>query len=86
MKLTRVQFIGLFLFVVSTLGGLIGTFYGIYSSLAGLDAAESAGIGAVGDGIQNALISSAAGFIGSILGILLLVIGTIKRSKSTSNQ
>jgi biopolymer transport protein ExbB/TolQ len=53
--------------------GLIGTPVGIYMSFDALDANESAGIGAVGDGIGFALISN----IVSIIGSLLLIVGVV---------
>jgi biopolymer transport protein ExbB/TolQ len=53
--------------------GLVGTPAGIYMSFDSLRANESAGIGAVGDGLGLALIGS----IVSIIGLLLLIAGAI---------
>ena len=51
--------------------GLLGTAGGMYESFDSLKTNESAGIGAVGGGIELALI----GAIGSIIGLLLFIAG-----------
>lgn len=53
--------------------GPIGIVGGIYKSFASLKTNESAGIGAVGGGIELALVSA----ILSVVGLLLLVAGII---------
>lgn len=69
------------MFLVFTFVGLFGAFFGIYASFAALEVAENAGIGAVGDGISNAFISTAVGLVGSIAGVVIFVIGTIRRKR-----
>jgi len=66
--------------------GPIGIVGGIYRSFASLKTNELAGIGAVGGGIELALISA----ILSVVGLLLLVAGIIvvvvNKSRSTDNH
>ena len=53
---------------------IIGVVGGIFGSFEALKSSESAGIGAVGDGIQFALVSNILFFVG----ILVLLFGCIK--------
>ena len=69
---------GMAIFVVSTLGAIIGIGWGISSSFEALKTNESAGIGAVGGGIYTALIFNILFLITGLVGIALLVIGCIK--------
>jgi hypothetical protein len=66
--------------------GPIGVAGGIYKSFASLKTNELAGIGAVGGGIELALVSA----ILSVIGLLLLVAGMIafvvNKSRSTDNH
>ena len=78
-KLRGVQKIGIVVLVLSFLIGMIGTVWSIYSSFSALESAENAGIGPVRDQIANALLYSAAGVVGCIVGALMIVFG---RSKS----
>ena len=65
-------------FIVSILGAIIGVGWGISSSFNALKTNESAGIGAVGDGIYTALIFNILFIITGLIGIIVLVIGCIK--------
>jgi hypothetical protein len=56
----------------------IGVIWGIYRSFAALKFNESAGIGAVGNGLWFALVGSIAFFIG----LALLIIGVVKFMRS----
>lgn len=56
------------------LSGVIGCALGIYSTFQAMKFNENAGIGAIGTGIQFALISS----IFALVGFILLIIGWIK--------
>lgn len=81
MKINRRQLAGIVLFAGFSFIGFFGAFFGVYSSFAALEGAESAGIGAVGDGIRNALVSTVIGLAGSIVGVVLFVVGTVKRDR-----
>ena len=62
--------------------GILGIVGGIFESLQEIHINESAGIGAVGAGLQFALIGSVAGIMGGLLiaaGLILLLIS--RRSK-----
>jgi len=83
--ITKLQLIGVLLFVIFILGGIIGTFYGIYSSFGALDSAEHGGIGPVGDGLRTAIIFAIVAIVGSVIGIILFVVGTINRRKAPSS-
>ena len=68
--------------IVVFLFGLFGIAGGLIISFGQLHSNESAGIGAVGGGIEFALLGSIAGFIGTILivtGVILLLVS--KRSE-----
>jgi biopolymer transport protein ExbB/TolQ len=69
---------GLSVFLVSTLVGLLRTIWNIYGSFDALETAESAGIKDVGTGIENALCSTIFGLLGSMVGIVLILIGVFK--------
>ena len=62
--------------------GILGIVGGIFESFQSIHINESAGIGAVGAGLQFALIGSVAGIMGGLLiaaGLILLLIS--RRSK-----
>ena len=69
---------GIAILVISLFGAMVGFYWGISSSFAALKMNESAGIGAVGDGIQTALIFNILFLFTSLVGMILLVIGGIK--------
>lgn len=73
--LTKLQMAGLFVTIGSLLIGFGGMVWSIYGSFTALATAENSGIGPVGDSIQNALIFTILGIIGSIAGILMLIFG-----------
>lgn len=66
------------IFILSAFFGLSGTVWNIYGSFDALKSAESAGIGSVSSGIQNALFSTIFGLIGSAAGIILILVGGFK--------
>ncbi len=76
---------GIAIFIGSLLVGILGTIWGVYSSFDALETAESAGIGLVGAGIQNALIFTIVGLVGSAFGIVLIVIGGVKAYRKSKN-
>lgn len=67
--------------VISLVGGFVGVIWGISSSFSALEMNESAGIGAVGNGIYMALIFNILFVFTSLVGMILLVIGGIKGYK-----
>ena len=77
---------GIVILVLSFLGGAVGTAWSIYSSFKAVDVAENAGIGAVGDQIQNALLWSVGGLVGMIIGAALIVLGRPKRSPDPAER
>lgn len=66
---------------ISLVGGLVGVYWGISSGFAALEMNESAGIGAVGDGIYTALVFNILFLFAGLVGTILLVIGGIKGYK-----
>lgn len=71
-------FSGAILFLGSFLVGILGTVWGIYGSFEALENNETAGIGSVSVGIENALIFTVFAIIGSIVGMILMIFGGIK--------
>jgi biopolymer transport protein ExbB/TolQ len=72
-------FSGIIIFIVSILVGILGTVWGIYNSFDALKTNEGAsGIGEVGAGLENAVFASAFSLIGSLIGLILIVIGGVK--------
>ena len=84
--MTKRQNVGLAVIVLSILIGAVGTAWSIYSSFAALDAAEFAGIGPVGDWIRNALVFSIGGFVGMLIGTLLLIFGRTQNTEPKRSQ
>lgn len=79
MALTRTQKLGIVLTLSSLLVGMAGTVLSIYQSFGAFELAENAGMGPIGDSLRNALIFTAVGLAGPIVGGLMLIFG---RSKS----
>lgn len=71
--------VGLILVVLGPLAGIGGTIWSISGSFAALKTNESAGIGAVGVGLQSAIVFSIAGIVATIVGAIL-IIRAIRRS------
>ncbi|MBV9241561.1 MAG: MotA/TolQ/ExbB proton channel family protein [Acidobacteria bacterium] len=69
---------GMSLFLLSIIGGLVGTVAGIHYSFDYLSANEAAGIGPVGSGIRWALISTILGVVGSAIGLLVIAVRVAK--------
>lgn len=82
MKRNRWLISGIVIFLVSILIGVAGIAQGILRSLVALDQAENAGIGAVSSGIERALLFNLISLIGSVLGIVLIVIGAVKVNRA----
>ncbi len=59
--------------------GMLGTIGSIFGSFEALETAENAGIGGVGDSIRNALLFSAGGIVGAVVGTSMLIFGRTKR-------
>ena len=72
---------GIAVLVISLVGGIVGVYWGISSSFSALEMNESAGIGAVGDGIYTALIFNILFLFTGLVGMIVLVIGGINGYK-----
>ena len=77
-KMNTLQKLGLALLVVSPLAGLLGTVVSIYLSFSALNGVENAGIGSVGNQIMHALLFTAAGIAGCLVGLVLFIVGRPK--------
>jgi len=77
-NLKPIQKVGLALGVLSVVVGFGGTVYQVYASFETMRFNESAGIGAVGGALVYALLFSAVGIIGSIVGAVLIITGRSK--------
>ena len=75
MALNSKQKTGMIVILASLVIGILGTVWNIYGSFEALQTAENTGIGAVGDSIRNALLFSAAGLVGAIVGAFLMTFG-----------
>lgn len=80
MKSRKLILIGIVLLIVSVVVGFVGTMWGMSRSLGWKVPNESAGIGAVGGGIFEALMFSIVGIIGFVAGAVL-VINDVVRSR-----
>ncbi|MGI8467705.1 MAG: hypothetical protein ACR2N3_04565 [Pyrinomonadaceae bacterium] len=65
---------GAIILSASLVAGVLGIVLGIHSSFNSLNMDETAGIGAVGGSVVNALFS----IIGSVFGLILIAIGGFK--------
>ena len=73
--MSRLQKFGIVLLLASLFIGLAGTAWSIYLSFAELDQAEFSGIGPVGEQISNAIIFAAGGFVGSLIAVVIFILG-----------
>ena len=71
-------FSGTAVFFISLVAAVLGTVWNIRDSFDSMVKNESAGTGAVGAGIQYALLSSVLGLVGCTIGIVLVLIGVYK--------
>lgn len=69
------QIVGIIFVVTGPVLGMAATILGVYLSFSAMETAETQGIGPVGDGIRFALISSIAGILAVIAGVLLIIFG-----------
>jgi len=76
--MTAMQKIGVAVLVGSSVGGLAGTGWSIYSTFSALAAVENAGIGSIGGLLGNAILFTVAGLVGSTIGLLLIILGRSK--------
>lgn len=77
-SLSRITLLGIALVTLCPLGGLAGTIWGIYRSFGAMVTNESAGIGAVGGGLELALVFTIFGLLGTSFGVILILLGTRK--------
>lgn len=80
MNKKKLRNVGLLIFVVSIVGGAIGTVLGIYWSFQGLAAAESGGLGPISDGLGFGLVSALVGILGALVGGGVLAYSGLKRN------
>lgn len=72
------------IFIASNIAGLVGLASGIYSSFDAMRGNESAGIGAVGDGIGSALFLTSFFLITGFVGFLIFLVGILKMRRFKS--
>jgi biopolymer transport protein ExbB/TolQ len=75
---------GLAIFIGSNVAGILGIIWGVFSSFDALKANESAGIGAVGGGIEKALFFTVFFLITGFVGFVILIIGILKMRRFKS--
>ncbi|HEV8590801.1 MAG TPA: MotA/TolQ/ExbB proton channel family protein [Pyrinomonadaceae bacterium] len=83
MNYRKLLYAGVGVFVLSTITGIAGTIWNINGSFNALEKAENAGIGSVGASIERALVFSFIGFVGSLIGIGLMIFAAIKLRKKS---
>jgi len=87
MNYKKLLYGGIIVFIVSTLVGILGTLWGIYNSFDALKTNDGAsGLGNVQAGLNNAFIASAFWLIGSLIGLILIVIGGVKAYRQNKSQ
>ena len=79
--LSKITVLGIVLVILSPLVGIAGTVWSIYGSFDALAKSEGAGIGSVGAQIQLAIVFSIAGILGTIIGVLIIIIGMRRARK-----
>ena len=77
---------GAAIFIGSIVAGIIGVIWGISSSFDALKTNESAGIGAVGGGIEAAFYSTVFFTITGLAGLAILLAGVFKMRKFKSHK
>jgi biopolymer transport protein ExbB/TolQ len=75
---------GAAIFTGSSVAGVLGTLWGVFSSFDALKTNESAGIGAVGGGIEKALFFTVFFLITGLAGFVILIIGIFKMRRFKS--
>ena len=75
---------GAVILIGSISAGIIGAIWGISSSFDALKTNESAGIGAVGGGIEKAFFFTVFFLITGLAGFVILIIGILKMRRSKS--
>jgi len=77
---------GLILISVSLVIPSLIVVWGIYSSFEALRTNQTAGIGAVGGGIEVGLIASIFGIVGFVTGAILIAIGFVKANRQAKTD
>lgn len=86
MNYKKLLFSGIAIFLASNIIGFLVTFWGIRSSFSALEANETSGIGAVGTGPEMALVFTIIQITGTIIGIILMIVGGIKAYQQSKMQ
>jgi biopolymer transport protein ExbB/TolQ len=81
----KLLYIGIAIFSLSILLGTLGVLWGFLDAFNSLRANETAGIGAVGDGIAKAIIFKIIAIVGAIIGLIVIVIGGFKSHQSSKS-
>jgi biopolymer transport protein ExbB/TolQ len=74
---------GVVVLILSILIGIVGGVWGITSSFAGMKTNEGAGISVVAQGIEFAVMSTTISILGSLVGVILIIVGGVKGSKKS---
>lgn len=86
MKQKKLIYGGLIIFASTIIIGILGTVWGIHASFEALRTNQSAGVGAVGAGIESALFFTIFSMIGLLTGLILIVVGIVKQRSSKSAE
>ena len=73
--LSKLTIAGIAAVIICPLVGLGGTVWNIYGSFDLIKTNESAGIGAVGGAIFEALLFCLLGIFGSLVGLIMIIVG-----------
>lgn len=74
----KLIYIGIIILSSSIIIGTIGTVWGIFGSFQGLRVSETAGIGAVSAGIESAILFTVFSIVGTVSGLILIIVGIVK--------
>lgn len=80
----KLIYIGIAILSSSIIVGTLGTIWGIFSSFQGLRVSETAGIGAVSSGIESAILFTFFSIVGTVSGLILIIVGIVKGRRNES--
>lgn len=82
----KLLYIGLIIFLVSTIGGSLGTVLAFFDFFSDPNPNEKVGLDAFYQGVYIAMIFSLIGTFGIIIGLILMIIGGIKLSQTSKSN
>lgn len=83
----KLLYIGLIIFLVFTIGGTLGALLAFFDFYSDPNINETIGLEGFYQGVYNAMIISLIGVFGTVVGLILMIIGGIKLSQdSKSNE